>query len=202
MCPYCKDPNSYFMDQHPRYEITKGAYLLSLKRCCLTCSSNSKTVFVPVDDFVTYKLLTSLTRKYAEMQAKEHVPDVLTHAYLEKMKKAELQAWLSAQAFKETKTTVSAAPKGKLLSLVKSVHDYRSGLRDQDAEHRLQEILNEHRSSPSLAKVPRTRHLANQRALDKEGVSDKQLKTVTVIPGKVDFSFLRGVGVTLFHKVL
>lgn len=176
MCPYCKDPNSYSMDQYPRYEITKGAYLLSLRRYCLTCLSKSKTIFVLVDDSVMYRYLTSLICKYTEMQAKEHVPDALTHAYLEKMKEAELQAWLSAQALKETKTMVSTAPKGKLLSLAKSVYDYQSGPRDQEGKHRLKKGLNKHRSSPNPAKVPRTRHLANQRVLDRKGVLEQAIE--------------------------
>lgn len=198
MCSYCKDPKSYFTDKYPRYEIVTGDYLLWVKRYCLVCSSTSKTLFVPVDESVTYKHFTTVINRYAEIQAKENVPASVTHAQLQGMKRAELQAWLQAKGY--TGQIVTLPPKRKLVSLAKSVQDYLRGPQDQEAERRLQEVSNEHRTSSNLAKAPETPYLGNQRALGKKSSSDEQLITITTIPGKVDVSFLKDLDLSQFPK--
>ena len=146
MCSYCKDPKSYFTDKYPRYEIVTGNYLLSVKGYCLVCLSTSKTLFVPVDESVAYKNFTTVTNRYTEMQAKENVPASVTHAQLQGMEKAELQAWLKAKGY--TGQIVTLPPKRKLVLSAKSVQDYLRGPQHQEAKRRLQEVLNEHRTSP------------------------------------------------------
>jgi hypothetical protein len=82
------------------------------------CSSTSKTLFVLVDESVTYKHFTTVINQYTEMQAKENVLASVTHAQLQGIKRAELQAWLKAKGY--TGQIVTLPPKRKLVSLAKS----------------------------------------------------------------------------------
>ena len=82
------------------------------------------------------------------------------------MRKAELQAWLKTKGY--AGQIVTLTPKRKLLSLAKSVNEYLRGRRDQEAEQRLQEVLNEHQTSSHLATAPKTPYLGYQRAFGQE----------------------------------
>ena len=112
-----------------------------LTRYWLVCSSTSKTLFVPVNESVTYKHFTTVINQYTEMQAKEDGPASVTYAQLQGMKRAELQAWLKAKGY--TGQIATLPPKRKLVSLAKGVQDYPRRPQDPEAERRLQEVLNQ-----------------------------------------------------------
>jgi hypothetical protein len=54
MCSSCRDPQSYWVDQYPRYEIASGKYLTWVRRWCSYCSSQ-KFTFIPMNTSLPWK---------------------------------------------------------------------------------------------------------------------------------------------------
>lgn len=98
MCSRCCNPQSYWVDQYPRYEMENGKYLTCVRRQCSYCSSG-KSTFIPVDKSFPRKFFTTVQYQHRKKQAKENLPDPTTRTGFSKMAKAELLSWLASQGF-------------------------------------------------------------------------------------------------------
>ena len=102
MCSRCCNPQSYWVDQYPRYEMENGKYLICVRRQCSYCSSG-KSTFIPVDNSFPRKSFTTVQYQHRKEQAKANLPDPTTRAGFSEMTKAELLSWLASQGFRATK---------------------------------------------------------------------------------------------------
>jgi hypothetical protein len=139
MCYRCRNPQSYFIDQYPRYEIASGKYLTWITRWCYYCLSGPVR-FIPVDKSLPRKSFGAVQYQHRKEKAKNS-PALTTRADLSEMTKLEVLAWLASQGFRGD--IVNWSRKHELVALAEGVWDYLTGPQDQEAKLRLQEILND-----------------------------------------------------------
>jgi hypothetical protein len=123
ICYRCRNPQSYFVDQYPRYEIASGKYLTWVSRWCYYCLSGPVR-FIPVDK--------SLPRKSFGAVQYQHRKEKAKNSPLGEMTKLEVLAWLASKGFRGN--TVNWLQKHELVSLAEGVWDYLAGPQDQEAK--------------------------------------------------------------------
>ena len=201
MCSRCRNPQSYWVDQYPRYEIASGKYLNWVRRWCSSCSYG-KFKFIPVEISLPQKDFQTVRYQYKNEQAKENLSAPTTRAGLSEMTKTEVRKWLASQGFRGN--TVNLVRKHELVARAEGVWDYLARPQDLEAELHLQEIFNDRQTYSNKANSSKvSQPLEQRRMLDEDSISST--KSIIVTGTEIepqDLSFLDDIDLSSFPNAI